>query len=86
MAGSLLYPNGLADWFVESATLWMVSVIVMAGLVIWRYFGFVSFESLGVRRQKMRHVWLARIVNWLFVTGAPALIFVTFRVYLCEHL
>lgn len=84
--GSLFYRNRLADWFVESATLWMTSVIVMAGLVVWRYFGLVSFESLVARRQKMRHVWVARLVNWLFVIGAPVLSFITFRLYLCGHL
>lgn len=84
--GSLFYRNRLADWFVESAALWMTFVIVMAGLVVWRYFGIVSFESLVARRQKMRHVWVARLVNWLFVTGAPGLCFITFRLYLCGHL
>lgn len=84
--GSLFYRNRLADWFVESATLWMTSVIVMAGLVVWRYFGSVSFESLVARRQKMRHVWVARLANWLFVIGGPVLSFITFRLYLCGHL
>lgn len=86
MAGSLFYRNSLADWFVESATLWMTSVIVIAGLVIWRYFGFLSFESLVAKRRRMRHIWFFHVVNWLFVTGAPVLIFITFRLYLCGHL
>lgn len=37
---------------------------------------FVSFESLVVKWQKMRHVWLARMCKWLFVIGARVLSYI----------
>lgn len=82
MLGSNFYRNELADIFVNGKTLWMTLGFIISILIIWRFFHFIKYESLIDKKQKMKHVWVYHIINWLIVIGAPILLFVTFRLYL----
>lgn len=85
LAFSLFYRNKLADLFVNSPWPIIILAFIVGGLMILRYCLFISYESLVVKRQEMRHVWIYYIINWLIIIGAPVLIYVAFRLYLYGH-
>lgn len=81
MTGSIFFPNDLADIYVNGKSIWLGLVIVVAALVIWRFFYFVTYESLVVKRRKIKYVWVYHLINWLIVIGGSILSFVAFRLY-----
>lgn len=85
MSGSLFYRNSIADKFVNDNSIWMILGIVVAILIIWRFFYFVKYESLIAKRRQIKYIWIYHIVNWLIVLGAPVLLFITFRLYLYRY-
>ncbi len=68
--------------FVNSKSIWMMLGIVVAILIVWRFFHFVKYEALAVKRRQIKYIWIYHVINWLIVIGAPVLLFVTFRLYL----
>ncbi|WP_455593527.1 hypothetical protein [Bacteroides sp.] len=82
MSGSLFYRNNIANMFVNSKSIWMMLGIVVAILIVWRFFHFVKYEALAVKRRQIKYIWIYHVINWLIVIGAPVLLFVTFRLYL----
>lgn len=81
MTGSIFFPNDLADIYVNGKSIWLGLVIIVAALVIWRFFYFVTYESLVVKRRKIKYVWVYPLTNWLIVIGGSILFFVAFRLY-----
>lgn len=44
MTGSIFFPNDLADIYVNGKSIWLGLVIIVAALVIWRFFYFVTMN------------------------------------------
>ena len=79
---SIFCRNNLADICVNTNWALMILGLISVILMVWRFFYFVRYESLIVKRQKIKHVWIYHVINWLIVIGGPILDFVTFRLYL----
>lgn len=45
------------------------------------FFLFRHYESLVVKRRKIKYVWVYPLTNWLIVIGGSILFFVAFRLY-----